>query len=43
MGDGDTGMKLNVNTGAGADISLVTGKTKTVLEHNRERQQDEVM
>ena len=36
--DASSGLRLNVNTGAGSDISQETGKPKTVLEHNRDEQ-----
>ena len=36
--DASSGLRLNVNTGAGSDISQETGKPKTVLEYNRDEQ-----
>jgi ATP-dependent RNA helicase DDX31/DBP7 len=41
MAEGDSGLRLNLNSGPSAETSLVTGKPKTVLEHNAERAGDD--
>lgn len=41
MGD-DSGLRLNLHTGEGHGEGQGEGRPKTVLEHNMERQREEV-